>query len=53
MEIVKVNKEGFKKALLKAGVKETEINMLKHIKYIKYIKFITKNINIVFTDSEV
>lgn len=50
MEIVKVNKEGFKKALLKTGVKETEINMLKHI---KYIKFITKNINIVFTDSEV
>ena len=50
MEIVKVNKEEFQKVLLEAGANETEINILK---YINNIKFINKNINIVFTDSEV
>ena len=50
MAIAIVNKEEFQKALLEAGVNETEIKILK---YINNIKFINKNINIVFTDSEV
>ena len=50
MEIAKVNKQDFQKALFEAGAKETEIDILKNI---YSIKFINKNLNIIFTTSEV
>lgn len=50
MEIVKVNRQDFEKALLEAGAKETQIDILK---YVYSIKLNNKNISIIFNDSEV
>lgn len=50
MEIAKVNRQDFQRALLEAGVKETKIGILK---YVYSIELNNKNITITFNDSEV